>query len=308
MKILVTGSSGFLGHFLLKRLKAEGHEVIAPSSKECDLTDQSCFSKYVGESFDQIFHLAVWTQAGDFCLKHPGEQWLINQKINTNMLDFWQRYQPQAKLIAMGTSCSYNPEFPLKEEYYLEGQPIESLFGYAMTKRALLAGLQSLASQYGLKYLYPIPSTLYGPNYHNDGRQMHFIFDLIHKILRGKEFGEKVVLWGDGYQKRELIHVEQFVAELLQVNERVDNQTVNIGAGEEHSIREFAQIICDIVGYPFEAIEFDESRYVGARSKVLCIDKLKGILGTLDRISLEEGLRETIEMMADLESSVVSHH
>ena len=84
-------------------------------------------------TYDRIYHLAAWTQAGDFCLRHPGEQWLINQRLNTNVLEWWQRCQPQARMICMGTSCAYDPELPLAEEYYLDGVPIESLFTYAMT-------------------------------------------------------------------------------------------------------------------------------------------------------------------------------
>ena len=131
-----------------------------------------------------IFHLAAWTQAGDFCLRHPGEQWLINQKINTNTLNWWQEDQPQAKLIFMGTSCSYSPDCRLLEDNYMIGEPIESLYTYAMTKRMLLQGARAINQQYGLEYLCTVPSTLYGPGYHTDGRQMHFIFDLVKKIMK----------------------------------------------------------------------------------------------------------------------------
>ncbi|MCH9614407.1 MAG: GDP-L-fucose synthase [Chlamydiia bacterium] len=306
MKILVTGGRGFLGHFLVKKLEANGHSVTTFSSKECDLTKPDSLTQFADIKFDQIFHLAAWTQAGDFCLKHPGEQWLMNQKINTYVLDFWQKDQPQAKLIAMGTSCGYSCELPLSEENYLEGQPIESLFTYGMTKRMLLVGLKALAKQYGLKYLYAIPSTLYGPNYHTDGRQMHFIFDLIRKILRGKEHGDPVVLWGDGHQQREIVHVDQFVSHLLEVNDLTENTIVNLGAGEEYSIRDFAKAICDHVGYPFEKIEYDTSKYVGAKSKVLKVDKLKKLLTTFDTINLNDGLKETIDWMASLEKSLIN--
>src|SRR5439155_13507909 len=128
--------------------------------------------------------------------------WIINQQINTNVLTWWQMFQPQAKLIGVGSSCSYPPDRPLSEENYLVGEPIESLYTYAMTKRMMLVGMQALHRQFGLNYLCLVPSTLYGPGYHTDGRQMHFIFDLIRKILRGKRYGEPVVLWGDGHQSR----------------------------------------------------------------------------------------------------------
>lgn len=295
MRILVTGARGFLGRFLCKSLEQKGHEVHEVLSKNCDLTKQNSLNSFNTLSFDQIYHLAAWTQAGDFCLFHPGEQWIINQQINTNVLNWWQKQQPQAKLIAMGTSCGYDPAYPLSEENYLKGLPIESLFTYGMTKRMLLCGLMALHKQYGLNYLYIIPSTLYGPDYHTDGRQMHFIFDLMAKIIRGHRHGDKVTLWGDGHQKRELVHVEDFVNCLIALSSTQNHTLLNIGAGEEYSIREFAQNICHHVGYPFEAIEFDLTKYVGAKSKILSIDKLRLVDPTYKPRSLSIGLKPTID-------------
>lgn len=299
MKILLSGATGFLGRFLLEALTSEGHEITAFGSKTCDLTQEGALQKYSRITFDKIFHLAAWTQAGEFCLKHPGEQWLINQKINTHMLTFWAQKQPQAKLICMGTSCAYDPDLPLTEENYLRGKPIDSLFTYALTKRMLLAGLQALHSQYGLNYLYLVPSTLYGPGYHTDGRQLHFIFDLIRKILLGKNEGAPVALWGDGEQKRELVHIEDFVDLLLKFSETQQNTLINIGAGEEHTIKQFAKIICAHVDYPFEKIQFDLSKYVGARSKLLSIEKLKKLHPSFSPIPLSKGLTQTIDWVEE---------
>jgi GDP-L-fucose synthase len=198
-------------------------------------------------------------------------------------------------MIAIGTSCSYAPDRDLVEDNYLDGQPIASLFTYAMTKRMLYAGLLALQRQFDLTYLHVVPSTLYGPGYHTDGRQMHFIFDLIRKIMRGKLYGEPVVLWGDGNQRRELVHVADFVAALTTLAESLNNDLVNIGAGEEFTIRQFAQMICDQIGYDFTAIQFDTARYVGARSKCLAIDKLRRILPDYQPRSLTAGLASTIE-------------
>lgn len=295
MNIFVTGASGFLGRFLVPFLTEKGHKVIGISSYECDLCKRDSLKIFDAERFDQIYHLAAWTQAGDFCLRHPGEQWLINQKINTHMLDWWSEKQPQAQFIAMGTSCSYDPSYPLEEDYYLTGKPIESLFTYAMTKRMLLAGLMALQKQFGLNYLYIVPSTLYGGGYHTDGRQLHFIFDLIRKILRGHFLGDPVVLWGDGEQKRELVHVKDFIGALWELSQRETNTTINIGSGKEHSIREFAAIICQIAGYPPSKIEYDTSRYVGARSKVLSINKLTNILPQYTSRPLADGIREVVQ-------------
>ncbi len=295
MRVFVTGGGGFLGRHLIAALRTAGAEVTAPNSRECDLLRDGALEPWSGEKFDRIFHLAAWTQAGDFCLRHPGEQWVRNQRLNTQVLAWWAERQPRAKLVTIGTSCAYAPELPLREEHYLDGQPIESLYTYAMTKRMMLVGLRSLAKQYGLKHLTVVPSTLYGPGYHSDGRQLHFIFDLIRKILLGKLQGAPVELWGDGHQRRELIHVDDFVRTALRLVDEVDNEVVNIGAGREHSIREFAELISSAVGYDPAAIRYDTSKYVGARSKCLEIGKLQRLLPEFSSRPLADGLPPVIE-------------
>ncbi len=298
MRILVTGATGFLGSHLCKRLLQEGNDVAGLGSRECDLTVEGSLQRALAGrkgDFDEIIHLAAWTQAGDFCLRHPGEQWLINQRINTNVLSYWKDEQEQAKLLFMGTSCSYDPALSLREENYMSGVPIESLFTYAMTKRMLYAGALALNKQYGMKYLCFVPSTLYGPGYHTDKRQMHFIFDLIRKIIRGKLHGEEVVLWGDGHQKRELVYIDDFTSAMLALDRRCENELINIGEGQEHTIREFAGMVCDEVGYDFSRIKFDASRYVGAKSKCLDISKLKGLYPEYRPTPLKAGLSATIK-------------
>jgi GDP-L-fucose synthase len=299
MNILVTGATGFLGTALCQRLERDGHSLTRLGSGNCDLRVQSSLEKFSGTRFDQIYHLAAWTQAGDFCLHHPGEQWIINQQINTNLLAWWQTAQPQAKLIAMGTSCAYAPDRELEESGYLDGLPIESLFTYAMTKRMLYAGLLALHQQFGLQYLCLVPSTIYGPGYHTDGRQMHFIFDLIRKILRGKMHGEPVVLWGDGRQRRELVYIDDFVEIMLRLNQGVSNELVNVGAGEEHSIREFAQQICAIIDFDPHNIQYDTGKYVGATSKVLSTGKLRSLLPDHTMLPLGQGLENTVRWFKD---------
>lgn len=294
MKILVTGATGFLGRTLCAKLEKEGHRVVALGSKNCDLTRIENLNHYNECAYDRIYHLAAWTQAGDFCLHHPGEQWITNQQINTSVLTWWQREQPQATMIAMGTSCAYDPTLPLTEENYLNGKPIEDLFSYAMTKRMLYVGLRALQKQYGLKYLYLVPSTLYGLGYHQDGRQMHFIFDIVKKILHGKLQGETVALWGSGHQRRELVWVEDFVDIAAKLVTVCENEIVNIGAGEEFSIRQFAQMICEMVDYDFARIQFDTKRYEGVASKCLSVSKLKRLIPDLKLTPLSQGLPQII--------------
>jgi GDP-L-fucose synthase len=295
MQILVTGATGFLGTTLCNQLESNGHSLVRLNSQNADLTKYDSLTQFSDRQYDQIYHLAAWTQAGDFCLYHSGEQWIINQQINTNILAWWQRSQPQAKLICMGTSCAYDPQLELIEENYLVGKPIDSLFTYAMTKRMLYSGLIALQKQYGLQYLCAVPSTLYGSGYHTDGRQMHFIFDLIRKIMRGHLYDEPVILWGDGYQSRELVFIDDFVKILIGLTQTCENDIINIGAGEEFTIRHFAQLICKQIGYDFNRIQFDTTKYVGAKSKCLNTDKLKNLLPDLTLTPLEIGLNNTID-------------
>lgn len=298
MNILVTGASGFLGEALCGFLDNKGFSPIRLSSRNCDLTKPDSLLRFNHQAYDLIIHLAAWTQAGDFCLRHPGEQWIINQKINTHILDFWANHQRGAKFIFMGTSCAYAPGSNLVETEYMSGEPIDSLYTYAMTKRMLYQGARALSQQFNLSYLCAVPSTLYGSGYHTDGRQMHFIFDLIRKIIRGKEFGEPVILWGDGHQRREIIHVHDFVRILWDLNKNATNAIFNIGAGEEFTIRTFAAEICQLVGFDPDLIHYDPDRYVGAESKCLSIEKTRSIVD-YELTPLTQGLAETIAWFYD---------
>lgn len=295
MKALVTGATGFLGVNLCRALRERGWSVVGLGSQAADLRNPAALDGGTAERFDRIFHLAAWTQAGDFCLRHMGEQWLINQQINTTVLGWWHRCQPQARLVSIGTSCAYEEGEDLTEDKYLVGTPIRDLYVYAMTKRMLLIGQQALHQQFGLDYLTVVPSTLYGVDYHLDrGRQMHFIFDLAWKILDHKWSGADIVLWGDGQQRRELVYVDDFIATMLQLDPLVRNEVVNIGAGVDHTIHDFAATLCRIVGVDPAVIRYDTTRYVGAKSKMLGNAKLDRLLPDRRTLPLEEGLRRTL--------------
>lgn len=302
MKVLVTGSSGYLGRHFCKALRAHNHQVTEVNTSNCDLTEDGSLNQFNTEKYDMIFHFAVYIQAGDFPMRHPGDIWIINQKMNTHLLAWWKDCQPQAKLISIGTSCAYPVGTNLKEVDYLNGMPHSTLAAYAITKRALYVGLQSLHDQYGLNYLCFGTSALYGTDYKNRGKQSHFIFDLIRKIIDAERGGPAPVLWGDGYQTRELSYVGDFVKAMLLLAPTQKNIMINVGTGVEYSIRHFAEAICKIVGYDSNLIEYDTTKYVGATAKCLNNERFKEILPNFEFTPLEEGLKTTIDWYMDAHS------
>jgi len=294
IKTLVTGATGFLGKHLVPRLEALGHEIYVCNTKTANLKDlPNLITHYEGVKFNYIFHLAAVTKAGDYCLRHPGNQWIENQIINTNILTYWVDHQPSAKMICMGTSCSYAPDIPMKEENYLLGQPEPSLYTYAMTKRMLLLGLQSIEKEFGLKWLYFIPSTLYGPGFELDDN--HFIFDFIRNCYNAKNKGEKFTVWGDGEQRRELIHVGDAVAAILRLLEQ-ECEIFNLGSGQDHTINTFAKMVCECYNYDNSLIEHDMTKYVGVREKKIDVAKVSELIGDspLINVDLQTGLVEAV--------------
>jgi len=298
-KILITGATGFLGRHLTQALQNENFKITISNSKVNSLDNISNL-KGLEETFDYIFHLAAVTKAGDYCLSHQGDQWISNQKINTNILDYWKNYQPQAKMICMGTSCSYSPDLPMVESNYLKGEPEEGLYTYAMTKRMLLTGLQSIGKQYGLKWLYFIPSTLYGPDFELDDN--HFIFDLIRNCYNAKHKGDRFVIWGDGNQRRELVYVKDAVSIMLSLLQE-ENQMFNIASGKDYSINEFSKKVCELIGYEYNKVERDLNKYVGVKEKLIDTKKTQKALDEClvapATTPLEKGLKTAINYFTD---------
>lgn len=281
MKIVVTGATGFVGRHLVPTLKKQGHKVYALNSHK--FTDI-----YTYKDIDYVIHLAVKTAAGGYCQKHPGEQYLINSAINDDMLHAWKAYYPKAKMITFGSSCGYDKSVIKSEVNYLKGEPEPGYEVYGTIKRSLLVGLKALKQEYKMDYSYLIPSVFYGPKY--DLHDKHFIFDLIRKIVNAKNGGDKVVLWGTGDQTRELIFIKDAVNIIIQALSW-NKEVVNLSSGKEHSIKEYAQTICDIVGYDYNLIEWDTNAFVGSQNKKLINTHLQDFNFT----SLKEGLKQTIE-------------
>lgn len=294
MNALITGATGFLGGHLVEKIKDLGYTIFVSNTKIANLNNLDNLKIYDDIKFDYIFHLAAVTKAGDYCLKFKGDQWLSNQILNTNILKYWKEKQPQAKMICMGTSCSYAPDIFMTENNYLLGQPDPGLYTYAMTKRMLLIGLKSIEEQYGLKWLYFVPSTLYGPGFELDDN--HFIFDFVRNCYNAKYNGEEFVVWGDGHQRRELIYVDDAVSAIINLLQ-FDNQIFNLGSGRDHSINEFARIVCESYAYDYSLVKHDLTKYVGVREKKIDTTKTDKHLypKKLVKTCLKDGIIKSIE-------------
>jgi GDP-L-fucose synthase len=289
-KILITGGTGFVGRALVPALKSE-YDVEVASSQDMKSKLFDC-----GQNYDYIIHMAVKTAAGGYCQNHSGEQFLVNTDINNAFFQGWKNCFPNAKVITFGSSCGYDANIEKTEANYLKGEAEPGYEVYGNIKRNLLVGCQAMEKEYGMKYSYLIPSTLYGPNYELDDR--HFIFDLIRKIVDAKQNGGEVVLWGDGYQRRELIYIDDAV-KIIKHALTWNLKICNLSSGQDYSIRDYAQTICDIVGYDFNSIKFDTNQFVGSLSKKMINTNLTAI----DFTPLEDGLRKTIEYYVSRSSS-----
>ena len=212
------------------------------------------------------------------------------------MLHAWKNKYPNAKMVTFGSSCGYDKNVIKTEDNYLKGEPEPGYEVYGTIKRSLLVGLKALKQEYNMDYSYLIPSVFYGPEY--DLHDKHFIFDLIRKIISAKNGGDKVILWGTGDQTRELIFIKDAVDIIIKAL-TWNKEIVNLSSGKEHSIKEYAQTICNIVDYDFNLIEWDTAAFVGSPNKKLINTHLQDYNFT----SLEEGLRQTIEYYENRSSS-----
>lgn len=299
-KILLTGASGFLGTHILESLNTTSHEVQCIDSQTLDLSKLGSL-KNISTDFDTIIHLATWTRAGSFCKENIGNQWMVNEIINLNVLDLWSRSDKKCHLISFGTSVAYGDGLNIKDEAaYLEKDPIFDYYGYSTTKRSLLYGQICINKQKNKFYSHLIPSTIYGPGYHLDGRNLHFIYDIIRKIIRLKHFGDEVVLWGDGLQVRELIYVADVVDVLNQTINKPLNTYLNIASGSGVTIKEFAREVCNILDIKANQISYDTNAFVGARTKVLSTRKLDLSFPNRLVTNLQTGLKKTISWMEPL--------
>lgn len=300
-KFLVTGGTGFFGTNFKTYVEYLGGYVITVGSKfnlSNDLTAELLFKDILTDKFDYIIHGAALQAAGDWPLYHKAEQYDINLKIHSNTLKMWHKYQPQAKMIGIGSSCSYpKTKEVLSETDYWNGPMHESVDIYGFTKKAVSVGIEAYKSQYGLTGTTVIFATLYGPHDHFDPEKSHVVSALVKKFVDAVDNNEhQVEVWGDGTQTRELIYVDDQIKGLLSVLD-YNGSLINIGTGNSITIRELAETIKEQSSFNGD-IFYNTNRFVGIKHKVLDISLARNEFGWTTNIqcdSLKNNLRKTIE-------------
>jgi len=304
-KFLLTGGTGFLGKNFKPYVEALGGEVVTVGSSH-DLSKEdaaeSLFASFPANHFDYIIHGAALQAAGDWPLKHKAEQYDINIKIHSNTFKMWHKYQPQAKMIGIGSSCSYpKVKEVLAETDYWDGAMHESVDIYGFTKKAVSVGIEAYKHQYGLKGTTVIFATLYGPHDHFDPEKSHVVSALVKKFVDAKYNNEpEVEVWGDGTQTRELIYVDDQIRGILSVLD-YEGSLINIGTGESITIKELAETIKTLTGYK-GTLYYNTNRFVGIKHKVLDVSLARETYGWTSTIqcgTLADNLTKTINWYLD---------
>jgi GDP-L-fucose synthase len=297
MTVLVTGGGGFLGSHLVERLRSDGLEPFVARRADYDLTDPAATARLFADARpDLVFHLAAEVGGIGANRANPGRYWYANLAMGTNVIE-QSRLAGVRKLVLLGTICAY-PKFaptPFSEDDLWDGYPEETNAPYGVAKKALLVGAQSYREQYGLNAIYLLPVNLYGPRDNFDLESSHVIPALIRKMVEAKERGdEDVVLWGDGSPTREFLYVDDCAEGLQLAAEHFDGpEPVNLGTGEEISIRELAELVAELVGFDGELV-WDASKPNGQPRRKLDVSRAAELFGFRSRTSLREGLARTI--------------
>jgi GDP-L-fucose synthase len=297
-RVYVAGHRGLVGSALVRRLRAEGYEnLILRSREEVDLRDPAAVDRFFAEERPEYVFLAaarvggIWANA-----TYPADFIRDNLQIQVNVIDAGYRYGIK-KLVFFGSSCIYpkHAPQPLKEEYLLTGPLEPTNEAYAVAKIAGLKMLQAYRRQYGFCGICLMPTNLYGPGDNFDPQTSHVVPALIRRFHEAKVRAQRqVVAWGTGTPRREFLHVDDLAdAAVFLMRHYDDERPINVGVGEDVSVRELAELVAEIVGYQGEIV-FDPSKPDGTPRKLLDISRLHG-LGWRASIPLREGLRQTYE-------------
>jgi GDP-L-fucose synthase len=298
VRVLVTGGAGFLGSHVVERLRASGAEPFVPRRSEYDLTVEADVVRLFADARPElVIHLAAEVGGIGANRANPGRYWYANLVMGAHVLEQC-RVNGVPKVVLLGTICAY-PKFapvPFHEDDLWDGYPEETNAPYGVAKKALLVGAQSYREQYGTNAVYLLPVNLYGPGDNFDLETSHVIAALIRKMIEAQERGEReIVLWGDGSPTREFLYVDDCAEAIVLAAERYDGaEPVNVGTGQEISIRELAELIGDLTGFHGKIV-WDTDKPNGQPRRRLDVSRAEELFGFRAHTTLRDGLQRTIE-------------
>ncbi|MDW7693193.1 GDP-L-fucose synthase [Flammeovirgaceae bacterium SG7u.111] len=293
-KIYIAGHRGMVGSAIYRKLESEGYSnIIHRTSKELDLRDQTQVSDFFKIEKPDVVVLAAAKVGGIHANNVYRAEFLYDNLMIQNNVIHQSYLNNVKKLLFLGSSCIY-PKFapqPLKEDYLLTGELEPTNEPYAIAKIAGIKMCENYRSQYGCDFISAMPTNLYGPNDNYDLNNSHVLPALIRKFHTAKTNGVAFVpVWGSGTPKREFLHVDDLADACYYLLQNYNGeQLVNVGTGEDISIKELAYLVKMIVGFEGD-IKFDSSKPDGTPRKLMDVSKLNG-LGWKYSIGLEEGIR-----------------
>jgi GDP-L-fucose synthase len=298
-RILVTGGSGFLGGFVQAALERRGvAEIIAPRSSDYDLVSGDAVRALLRETRpDIVIHLAARVGGIGANKDNPATFFYDNLMMGVQLIHESYHAGVQ-KLVAAGTICAY-PKFcpvPFREEEIWNGYPEETNAPYGLAKKMLSVQSAAYRQQFGFNSAVVYPVNLYGPHDNFDLDSSHVIPALIRKFVEAKQQGSNTVtLWGDGSPTREFFYVEDCAEAIVRATERYDDSTpLNLGSGEEVSIRELSDKIRTLVGFR-GAIVWDTEKPNGQPRRRLDVSRAEEQLDFRAEVPLDEGLQKTLD-------------
>ncbi len=298
-RVVVTGGAGFLGSFVVDRLRDRGvADIVVPRSKDYNLVLRDGCQRLIADTRpDIVFHLAARVGGIGANRDNPGLFLYENAMMGLQLIEEC-RLGGVKKVIIAGTICAY-PKFapvPFREDDMWNGYPEETNAPYGIAKKLLLVQSQAYRDQYGLDSIVLFPVNLYGPRDNFDLQTSHVIPAMIRKCIAARDEGRaEVVLWGDGTPTREFIYVEDAALGLVLGAERYDlSEPVNIGSGQEIPIKDLAALIADATGFAGR-FTWDTRQPNGQPRRRLDVTRAQERFGFVAQTSFGEGIRKTVE-------------